>query len=86
MVDAADRERLGEAKKELDKLLEMPELMQTPIVVFGNKVDKMKALNEIEFREALCLSGHSTYGKVEKNPNSRPIEVFMCSVTKRVGY
>jgi len=26
MVDAADRERIGETKKELDSLLEMPEL------------------------------------------------------------
>ena len=40
IVDAADHDRLEESKKELAKLLNMPELADTPIVVFGNKIDK----------------------------------------------
>ena len=51
MVDAADHTRLPEAKKELDSLLEMPELQNVPFVVFGNKIDKRDALQEEPFRE-----------------------------------
>ena len=46
MVDAADINRLGEAKEELDQLLQMPELKDLPVVVFGNKVDKKEAMKE----------------------------------------
>ena len=36
----------------------------------------------------LGLQYHQTYGKDanQKNAQARPIEVFMCSVMKRVGY
>jgi len=88
MVDAADHDRLAEGKKELDSLLQMPELQNVPFVVFGNKIDKKDSLKEEELREALGLHFHSTAGKDinAKNPNTRQIEVFMCSVMKRVGY
>mgnify|MGYP001202716035 FL=1 len=46
MVDAADVNRLAEAKEELEGLLNMPELKDLPVVVFGNKVDKKEALKE----------------------------------------
>ena len=39
MVDAADQNRLEEARTELDQLLIMEELKDVPVVVFGNKVD-----------------------------------------------
>lgn len=88
MVDAADHNRLVEAKKELESLLQMPELQNVPFVVFGNKIDKKDALKEEELREQLALPFHATHGKDlnQKNPNARPVEVFMCSVQKRVGY
>ncbi len=88
MVDAADHSRLAESKKELDSLLQMPELQNVPFVIFGNKIDKNSALKEEELRETLGLHFHSTYGKDPKvkNPGARPIEIFMCSVMKRVGY
>ncbi len=59
-----------------------------PFVVFGNKVDKKGSLKEDELRESLGLLYHQTYGKdpARKNEGSRPVEVFMCSVVKRVGY
>ena len=41
----------------------MPELSATPFVVLGNKVDKKGSLGEEEFREALGLHYHQTYGK-----------------------
>jgi GTP-binding protein SAR1 len=58
MVDAADRDRIGEAQKELGSLLEMAELQNVPFVVFGNKIDKKESLKEDEMREALGLHFH----------------------------
>ena len=88
MVDAADRERMHETKKELDSLLEMAELQNVPFVVFGNKIDKKESFKEEELRDFLGLHFHQTYGKdpKQKNPGARPIEVFMCSVKARAGY
>ena len=88
MVDAAEIARLDESKAELTKLLEMPELANVPFVVFGNKIDKKESLKEEELREVLGLPFHQTYGKGAdtKNPGTRTIELFMCSVVKRVGY
>mgnify|MGYP006123541123 FL=1 len=63
MVDAADTNRLGEAKAELDSLMQMPELKDLPVVVFGNKVDKKEAMKEEEFREIMGLPFHLTKGK-----------------------
>jgi GTP-binding protein SAR1 len=69
-------------------LLENPDLMNVPFVIFGNKIDKKGALTEEELRDNLALYRQSTYGKVigQKNPGTRPVEIFMCSVIKRVGY
>ena len=50
IIDSADRERIAEAKKELDSLLEMKELETVPFVVFGNKIDKKESLKEEELR------------------------------------
>ena len=88
MVDAAEQARLDESKKELQKLFEMPELSNVPFVVFGNKIDKKESYKEEELRELLGLPFHQTFGKApdQKNPGARPIEMFMCSVVKRVGY
>tara|TARA_B100000787_G_C15969799_1_gene196840 strand:- start:242 stop:418 length:177 start_codon:yes stop_codon:yes gene_type:complete len=58
MVDAADRERLPEVKKELDELMGMKELEEVPFVVFGNKIDMKDAVSEEELREVLGLHFH----------------------------
>ena len=88
MVDASNRERIEECKKELDIVLENQDLINVPFVIFGNKIDKKGALSEDELRDALGLYRQSTYGKVPgvKNTGTRPVEIFMCSVIKRVGY
>eukprot|EP01125_Pyxidicula_operculata_P005928 TRINITY_DN2072_c0_g1_i1.p1 TRINITY_DN2072_c0_g1~~TRINITY_DN2072_c0_g1_i1.p1 ORF type:complete len:192 (-),score=49.94 TRINITY_DN2072_c0_g1_i1:47-622(-) len=87
MVDALDKERFGESKKELDELLSGDDLKNVPFLVLGNKIDAPGAASEEEIRSALGL--HQTYGKTVGGPvtrDVRPIEVFMCSVVKRMGY
>ena len=87
IIDAADVERFPESKAELDALLEIPELQTTPFVVLGNKIDKEGAVSEEEIRQEFGL--WQTTGKdasVELPPGTRPIELFMCSITMRTGY
>ena len=87
MVDALDRERFPEAKKELDNLLTDDTLAQVPVLVLGNKIDAGNAASEEELRNVLGLT--ATYGKEGKSEVAmgvRPIEVYMCSVVRRMGY
>ena len=88
LVDAAAKSRFGGAKKELDSILNLPELNNVPVAILGNKIDKKGAASEDELRESLGLPYELTWGK-EKNKKTgtgRPIEIFMCSVAKRMGY
>jgi len=88
LVDACDRERLPESKRELDSLLRDESLIQCPVLILGNKIDRAGAASEDELRAFFCLYGTTT-GKA-KVPRSelqgRPLELFMCSVLKRQGY
>ena len=87
IVDAANESRIDEAKKELDKLLRTEELAKTPFVILGNKIDLPQAMSEEQLIARLGISGMTT-GKQAKPTNAvaRPMEVFMCSVIKKVGY
>ncbi|KAJ1460108.1 ADP-ribosylation factor family-domain-containing protein [Pelagophyceae sp. CCMP2097] len=91
MVDALDRGRFPEAKRELDYLLTCDELAAVPFLVLGNKIDAHSAASEDDLRYALGL--FETYGKDtnryrnEDDDNKiRPIELFMCSVIRKMGY
>ena len=87
IVDALDNERFPEAKQELDALLTDDSLANVPVLVLGNKIDVPRAVSEDELRRVLGLS--ETFGKDgkgEASPGVRPIEVFMCSVVRRMGY
>eukprot|EP01123_Difflugia_compressa_P000623 TRINITY_DN1072_c0_g1_i2.p1 TRINITY_DN1072_c0_g1~~TRINITY_DN1072_c0_g1_i2.p1 ORF type:complete len:192 (-),score=34.62 TRINITY_DN1072_c0_g1_i2:55-630(-) len=86
MVDLAARERFEESKVELDELLADPDLKEIPFLVLANKIDIPGAASEEELRSALAL--YNTYGKQiggTRTPGVRPIEVFTCSVVKRMG-
>mmetsp|Transcript_3105 Transcript_3105/g.4326 ORF Transcript_3105/g.4326 Transcript_3105/m.4326 type:complete len:196 (+) Transcript_3105:281-868(+) len=91
MVDALDRNRFPEAKRELDYLLTCDELASVPFLVLGNKIDAATAASEDDLRYALGL--FETYGKDTNRYRSdidsdkiRPIELFMCSVIRKMGY
>ncbi|XP_039158997.1 GTP-binding protein SAR1A [Eucalyptus grandis] len=88
LVDACDKERFSESKRELDALLLDEALADVPFLVLGNKMDIPYAASEDELRCHLGLTGLTTgKGKVNlADQTVRPLEVFMCSVVRRMGY
>jgi len=91
IVDTADRERVSEAKEELNALLLNEVIKTIPFLILGNKIDVTRAMSEEELRVQLGLPINSTTGK-DANPKElkktgiRPMEVFMCSILHRQGY
>lgn len=88
LIDTCDRERMGEAKSELDSLLCDEQLSNCPVLILGNKIDKMGACSEDEIRHYFNLNGQTTgKGKIARSDlPGRPLELFMCSVLRRQGY
>jgi GTP-binding protein SAR1 len=88
LVNAYDKERFDESKKEFDALLSDESLGNVPFLVLGNKIDIPYAASEDELRYHLGLSNFTTgKGKVNlSDSNVRPMEVFMCSIVKKMGY
>ncbi|CAL5342945.1 unnamed protein product [Camellia sinensis] len=88
LVDAYNKERFSEAKKELDALLSDDSLANVPFLILGNKIDIPYAASEDELRYYLGLTGVTTgKGNVDlADSNVRPIEVFMCSIVCKMGY
>ncbi|KAF4389778.1 hypothetical protein F8388_009911 [Cannabis sativa] len=88
LVDSNDKERFAESKKELDALLSDEALVDVPFLILGNKIDIPYAASEDELRYHLGLNNFTTgKGKVNlTDSNVRPLEVFMCSIVKKMGY
>ena len=88
LVDAYDKERFAESKKELDALLSDEALANVPFLILGNKIDIPYAASEDELRFHLGLTNFTTgKGKVNlADSNVRPLEVFMCSIVRKMGY
>ncbi|KAI2611712.1 P-loop containing nucleoside triphosphate hydrolase protein [Hypoxylon fragiforme] len=76
LIDATDRSRFREVKRELDVLLAAPQLRRVPILLLGNKVDDRGAVCADELRWRLGLN------RVFR----RPVALAMCSVVGRSGY
>ena len=79
LVDSVDVKRFPEAYKELNDILETPELVNIPIAILGNKIDMAGAVSLEELKAALH------YDELMAKEN-RPMEVFMTSVTKKIGF
>ncbi|KAI3831615.1 hypothetical protein MKX03_017463 [Papaver bracteatum] len=86
LVDAFNGARFWESKVELDALLHDESLATVPFLVLGNKIDMQDAVSELDLRRYFNL--HTTgKGKVDlAGSDVRPIEVFMCSVVRKMGY
>jgi len=88
LIDVCDRERMAESKEELDSLLCDEQLSNCPVLILGNKIDKVGACSEDEIRHYFNLNGQTT-GKAKisrADLPGRPLELFMCSVLRRQGY
>ncbi|MED6130353.1 hypothetical protein PIB30_000248 [Stylosanthes scabra] len=88
LVDAYDKERFAESKRELDALLSDESLATVPFLILGNKIDIPYAASEDELRFHMGLSNFTT-GKGNVNladTGVRPLEVFMCSIVRKMGY
>ncbi|KAM7279243.1 hypothetical protein ACFE04_006377 [Oxalis oulophora] len=88
IVDAADKERFAESKKELDALLADDSLQNVPFLILGNKIDILYAASEDELRYHMGLTSFTTgKGIVHLDgSNVRPLEVFMCTIVRKMGY
>ncbi|KAL3752992.1 hypothetical protein ACJRO7_000396 [Eucalyptus globulus] len=76
------------SQKELDALLMDELLANVPFLVLGNKIDYPSAVSEDELRYHLGLANFTT-GKGDVSlagTNVRPLEVFMCSIVRKMGY
>ncbi|KAL0388865.1 UNVERIFIED_CONTAM: GTP-binding protein SAR1A [Sesamum radiatum] len=80
LVDAYDKERFAESKKELDALLSDEALVNVPFLILGNKIDIPYAASEDELRYYMGLTGLTTgKGKVNMaDTNVRPLR-FSCA-------
>ncbi|GKC94703.1 GTP-binding protein SAR1A [Tanacetum coccineum] len=88
LVDAYDKDRFAESRKNLDATLLMKSLATVPFLILGNKIDIPYAASEDELRYYMGLEGlTSGKGKVNlENSGVRPLEVFMCSIVRKMGY
>ncbi len=55
MVDSNDRERVAEAREELQRMLNEDELRDAVLLVFANKQDLPNAMNPTEITDKLGL-------------------------------
>eukprot|EP00741_Cyanophora_paradoxa_P025157 tig00000344_g24282.t1 len=64
VVDAADRGRLEEARDELQRLLNAPDLLGKPLLVLGNKSDAHGACTPSELEDRLGLHKHAARSRL----------------------
>merc|ERR1712196_534042 len=55
VVDSNDRDRVGEARDELHRMLNEDELREAMLLVFANKQDLLNAMNAAEITDKLGL-------------------------------
>ena len=60
LVDAVDKERFPESKKELDGLLSDDSLATVPFMVLGNKIDIPHAASEVRARLGWLVLAHGS--------------------------
>ena len=56
VIDSNDRERIGEAREELNRLLNEDELRDANLLIFANKQDLPNAMNAAEITGSFFLT------------------------------
>lgn len=59
VIDGADRERVAEAREELDSMLDTPELRESALLIYNNKQDMPNAISTTELIDQLNLQRHT---------------------------
>lgn len=75
MMDSADRDRLSEARKELQSILTDPEFEHIPKVIMANKCDKKSVIPRSELQRELGIDDASD-----------KLKLYMTSILNGVGY
>lgn len=65
VIDASDRERIGDARWMLRKLMDDPRFEGLPLIIVGNKIDESHAMGLEEIEERLSLTQQGSW-KVRK--------------------
>jgi len=87
IVDVADENRLEESKEEFYHLLtEVEELKCVPILILGNKIDKVDAWSEREISSYFELDQYRTGKDRVMKGKDRALELFMCSIVEKSGF
>ena len=73
-MDSCDRERMEEASRELEKIINDREMRNTVLLVFCNKQDMPGCMQPAEIRQALHL-----------DKLSRPYSIMPCSALHGTG-
>ncbi len=60
LIDVWDRQRFPESVTELESLLYDEQLANCPLLILGNKIDKIGAAGEHEIRQIFNLHGKTT--------------------------
>jgi GTP-binding protein SAR1 len=92
IVDCADAARFAEASAELRGVLSDENIASVPVVVMGNKIDRVGAQSEAQLRAALGLEFTTGKDTPPTAPGKRgtgwqrPLELYMCSLKEDMGY
>lgn len=86
LVDASDRERLQEAKQELDRLRADPTLHLIPLLVLANKVDLPDSVSERVLRDFFDIHEVHLVADGGGGGGRAPVALHLCSLIKRQGY
>ena len=70
VVDSNDRERMDEAKDQLDRLFAEDELLGLPVLVYANKQDLPNAMNLVEIEDVLGLRSRYDKRQIFVQPSS----------------
>lgn len=88
VVDSNDRERVSEAREELQRMLNEDELRDALLLVFANKQDLPNAMNAAEITDKLGLHGlrQRTWYIQVSNASNTIERVLTCNSIGRMCY